>query len=89
MLACLKFPISYGTADAGENVRFNLIVHQMLLKLSKTLNLAPHQVVQGATMAMCVDLEIHKVRDQYIVLGMKPSVAINFPSFSDFAILVC
>ena len=66
-----SFSISYGTADAGNTVHADPTVHKKLLKLSKTLNLEPHEVVQGVEMAMCVDLEVHKEGDKYIVLGMK------------------
>ena len=53
-------------------MRADPIVHGMLVELSKTLNLEPHQVVpENDTMAMCIDLEIHKTGNQYIVLGMK------------------
>jgi len=53
----------YGSCDAGKIMKYDSDVHKHLLEIANQLNLQPH-LVNGVDMALCGDIEIHKIQDK-------------------------
>jgi hypothetical protein len=65
------FDKRYGSANGGKSVMCDPLVASMVNKIGLKLNLKKHKIATAPNieMALCADIEIHKIDKGLVVLG--------------------